>query len=74
MPNQPQTFMQLRTELSSSVRWIDTDLKSGHVPRDADMLMVLDPHDLDQKQVFAIDQFLMQGGTVCSRRHRTTCH
>jgi ABC-2 type transport system permease protein len=26
--------------------------------------MVLDPQELDTKQVFAIDQFLMQGGTV----------
>jgi len=34
------------------------------VPADADLLMVLDPVSLDTRQVFAIDQFLMQGGTV----------
>ena len=50
--------------LADSARWLDTDLKSGQVPADADLLMVLDPVALDTKQVFAIDQFLMQGGTV----------
>jgi ABC-2 type transport system permease protein len=58
------SFSTLRTTLADSVRWLDTDLKSGQVPADADLLMVLDPVELDSKQVFAIDQFLMQGGTV----------
>jgi len=57
-------FSSLRQTLSNSARWLDTDLKSGQVPTDADLLMVLDPVSLDTKQVFAIDQFLMQGGTV----------
>lgn len=63
-PMNAQRYSTLRTSLSASVRWLDTDLKSGQVPVDADMLMVLDPQSLDQKQVFAIDQFLMQGGSV----------
>jgi len=58
------SFSTLRDTLSSSVRWLDTDLKSGQVPADADLLMVLDPEGLETKQVFAIDQFLMQGGTI----------
>jgi ABC-2 type transport system permease protein len=58
------TFSTLRRSLSTSVRWLDTDLADGHVPADADMLMLLDPMGLNQKQVFAVDQFLMQGGTV----------
>jgi ABC-2 type transport system permease protein len=41
-----------------------TDLKSGRVPEDADLLLVVAPKDLDEKQQFAVDQFLMQGGTV----------
>jgi ABC-2 type transport system permease protein len=41
-----------------------TDLTSGQVPEDADLLLVVAPKDLDEKQQFAIDQFLMQGGTV----------
>ncbi len=59
-----ESFSTLRQSLSDSVRWLDTDLKDGHVPADADMLMVLEPMGLDDRQVFAIDQFLMQGGTV----------
>jgi len=59
-----RSFSTLRQTLSESARWLDTDLKSGQVPSDADLLMVLDPVSLDTKQVFAIDQFLMQGGTV----------
>lgn len=59
-----ESYSVLRDALSSSVRWLDTDLKSGRVPSEADMLVLLDPVDLDAKQVFAVDQFLMEGGTV----------
>ncbi|HTW73989.1 MAG TPA: Gldg family protein [Steroidobacteraceae bacterium] len=59
-----ESFSTLRQSLGDSVRWIDTDLQNGLVPPDADLLMVLEPMGLDQKQLFAIDQFLMQGGTV----------
>jgi len=41
-----------------------TDLKNGQVPNDADLLMVMAPESLDDKQRFAMDQFLMRGGTV----------
>jgi ABC-2 type transport system permease protein len=34
------------------------------VPQDADLLFVVDPTGLDDRQRFAVDQFLMQGGTV----------
>jgi len=34
------------------------------VPEGAEVLVVAEPQQLSQKQVFAIDQFLMQGGTV----------
>ena len=59
-----ESFSMLRDTLGTSVRLQDTDLKDGRVPSDADMLMVLDPRSLDTKQLFAIDQFLMQGGSV----------
>jgi ABC-2 type transport system permease protein len=63
-PENAQPYAALRESLSNSVRWLDADLKSGSAPGDADLLMVLSPHELDDKQVFAIDQFLMRGGTV----------
>jgi ABC-2 type transport system permease protein len=59
-----RAFSMLRRSLADSARWLDTDLKAGQVPPEADLLMVLDPVGLDTRQVFAIDQFLMQGGTV----------
>jgi ABC-2 type transport system permease protein len=57
-------FGMLREVLGESARWLDTDLQDGQVPSSADMLLVLAPEDLTQRQLFAVDQFLMQGGTV----------
>ncbi len=59
-----QNISVLRDGMSASVHWLDADLTSGQVPAEADLLMVLDPEGLDSRQVFAIDQFLMQGGSV----------
>ncbi|HUL68404.1 MAG TPA: Gldg family protein [Burkholderiaceae bacterium] len=58
------SFSSLRDALGDSVRWLPTDLSDGRVPASADMLMLLAPEALNAKQVFALDQFLMQGGTV----------
>jgi ABC-2 type transport system permease protein len=60
----PKRFNRLRETLSENVRVIDADLSAGRVPVEADMLLVLAPQDLSDKAVFAVDQFLMQGGTV----------
>jgi ABC-2 type transport system permease protein len=43
---------------------VDTDLRNGYVPENADLLILASPQNLDQNQLFAVDQFLMQGGTV----------
>ena len=40
------------------------DLRDGSVTAQADLLLVVAPEDLNEKQLFAIDQFLMRGGTV----------
>lgn len=57
-------YQRLTDVLRENVRLKDTDLSDGRVPADADLLLVLAPKDLDDKQRFAIDQFLMQGGSV----------
>lgn len=57
-------YDQLREKLGTDFAVRDTDLTSGRVPDEADLLLVVSPQNLDIKQVFAIDQFLMQGGTV----------
>ncbi len=57
-------YETLRKTLEENVRLLDTDLKNGVVPAEADLLLLLAPENLDQKQLFAVDQFLMQGGSV----------
>ena len=58
------SYDKLLKALGDDVREENTDLKSGRVPEDADLLLVLAPQNLDDKQRFAIDQFLMRGGSV----------
>ncbi|MCF7985163.1 MAG: Gldg family protein, partial [Thiohalocapsa sp.] len=57
-------FSLLQESLREGFNVRETDLASGQVPEDADLLLVVAPEELDEKQQFAIDQFLMQGGTV----------
>jgi ABC-2 type transport system permease protein len=57
-------FSWLRDVLAEEHNVTEADLTDGQVPDDADILVVAAPKDLDEKQLFAIDQFLMQGGTV----------
>ncbi|MGQ9426545.1 Gldg family protein [Gilvimarinus sp. F26214L] len=59
-----QQFSQLEQVLGENARIEETDLKNGRVPEEADLLLVLAPSELDEKQRFAIDQFLMRGGNV----------
>ncbi|WP_292998036.1 Gldg family protein [Nevskia sp.] len=57
-------YAQLEAALGQNLKLRDADLKDGRVPEDADLLLVLSPKDLDDRQRFAIDQFLMRGGSV----------
>jgi len=57
-------FQQLKDFLQGDFNVVDTQLADGVVPDTADMLLVVDPEAIGEKQLFAIDQFLMQGGTV----------
>ena len=73
MPPMPQFGMMqgqgMRLEILQEVLGKEhtitqADLENGRVPEEADLLMVVAPEELNEKQLFAIDQFLMQGGTV----------
>jgi len=57
-------YTLLKDTLRQGFALRETDLSTGQVPEDADLLFVVDPTALDEKQQFAVDQFLMQGGTV----------
>lgn len=62
-PQGPQ-FNVLREILSQEHVITEADLKEGRVPAETDILVIVAPENIDEKQIFGIDQFLMQGGTV----------
>ncbi|MCS7061262.1 MAG: Gldg family protein [Anaerolineae bacterium] len=51
---------QLRREYT--VRSVD--LTSGQVPPDIDVLMLIGPRNLSERERYAIDQYLMRGGSI----------
>lgn len=57
-------FNQLKKVLGADLNITPEDLSDGNVDNTADILLLLAPRDIDDKQLFAIDQFLMRGGTV----------
>lgn len=57
-------FTFLEDKLKENARVIKADLESGQVPPDTDLLLVVGPRNLSAKAVFAIDQYLMQGGAL----------
>ncbi len=57
-------YSLLKDQLNQNYDVVATDLKSGHIPDQADFLIILDPKGLDKRQIFAIDQFLMRGGSI----------
>ena len=57
-------FSFLEDKLKENARVIKADLESGQVPPDTDLLLVVGPRNLSAKAVFAIDQYLMQGGAL----------
>ena len=57
-------FNQIENLLGADLSINDEDLSDGQVSGDADILMLLAPQALSEQQLFAVDQFLMQGGTV----------
>lgn len=64
-PGMPgNAYTRVKEILSENVRVNDNTLASGQVPEDTDLLMVLGPNNINEQQMFAIDQFLMQGGSV----------
>ena len=57
-------YQYLSRVLEENVRLRMTELDDGRVPEQADLLLVLAPQALEERQLFAIDQFLMRGGSV----------
>jgi ABC-2 type transport system permease protein len=57
-------FTWLQDVLAEEHNVTATDLTSGQVPEESDILVLVSPENLSDEQLFAVDQFLMRGGTV----------
>ncbi|HCP14243.1 MAG TPA: ABC transporter permease [Peptococcaceae bacterium] len=64
IPSQGKRFNWLQDFLTQDHTVVNTDLEDGQVPEEADILLLASPKAVTDKQLFAIDQFLMRGGTV----------
>lgn len=64
-PQQPLFGAEnIRQQLSLDYEVKDMDLSNGRVPPEVDILLVLLPKNMSDKEKFAVDQFLMRGGAV----------
>jgi ABC-2 type transport system permease protein len=63
-PPTPDLTKLVSEQLRETYEVKDVDLTTGHVPGEIDVLVVYAPQDYDDRQQFAVDQFLMRGGTV----------
>ena len=57
-------FSHLERTIGADYNILLEDLKDGAVSPEADILAVIAPQALDEPSIYAIDQFLMRGGTV----------
>lgn len=64
MPPQGHSFRTLQQSVSKDHTIVMEDLSDGSVDASADMLLVVAPENLGDAQRFALDQYLMRGGTV----------
>lgn len=61
---QDSQYQQVKTYLQEELNVETEDLKDGSVSGGTDVLVLLAPENLGDKEIYAIDQFLMRGGTV----------
>lgn len=64
MPGSSPGFRSLENYLRAEYDVIREDISDGTVASDIELLVLAAPDSVDEKSLFAIDQFLMQGGTV----------
>jgi ABC-2 type transport system permease protein len=57
-------FQLLEAKLKENASVEPANLKQGRVPEQADILFLAAPAKFDTAELFAVDQFLMKGGTV----------
>ncbi len=59
-----QSWDQAQQQLSQDYTVRTVDLSTGQVPSDIDVLVMIAPQNLDDKALYAVDQYLMRGGAV----------
>ncbi len=57
-------FSMLKERLGDAYTVENVSLDKGVVPPQVDLLLLIAPEHLNDKRLFAVDQFLMKGGTV----------
>ena len=62
-PAQPTTQM-ISQQLQRDYSVRNIDLSSGQVPPDIDVLMLIGPRNFGDRERYAVDQYLMRGGSV----------
>lgn len=58
------SFELLTEQLKESYNVKNVDLTGGRVPGDVDVLLLAAPQGMQEREVYAVDQFLMRGGAV----------
>src|SRR5512139_95867 len=58
------TYQTLQQQLGQDYSVRSIDLQSGQVPPDVNTLVVVAPQNMTDKERYAIDQYLMRGGSV----------
>lgn len=58
------TWSLVRNQLSQEYNLKTVDLSTGRVPGDVDVLVIIGPYQFTDKELYAIDQYLMRGGAV----------
>ena len=59
-----RTWQYLRNQLGRDYTVTSVDLSSGQVPANIDTLLIVSPEGFDEKALYAVDQYLMRGGSV----------
>ena len=58
------SWQQVRQSLSQEYDVRSVDLTQGQIPSDIDVMVLVGPQGMSDKERFAIDQYLMRGGAV----------
>ena len=58
------SYLTLEDYLRTEYDVVREDISDGSVANDIELLILAAPKALDEKSLFAVDQFLMQGGTI----------